>query len=534
MKTMALMDPGKRDKSTRGRGTLLVAIAVLMSACSLQPVYRRPAAPVATAYPSGDAYKAANTGADSTTLPAVDTGWRDFLTDPRLQRLVGIALANNRDLRVAALNVAQMQAQYRIQRAAQFPQIGGFAGASSARTPASVSTTHSAVVTHDYSVGLSSAWELDFFGRLQSLKDQALQQYFATAQARKAFEILLVAEVADEYLTLLADDDLIAVTQKTLDSAQASYKLTLIQFQAGTGTELSVSQAETVVEQAKANYAAQVRARAQAENALVLLLGQPLPGDLPAPVALGAETLADIPADLPSDLLARRPDIMQAEATLRGANANIGAARAAFFPSISLTGSVGTESSALAGLFKGGSLAWSFLPSITLPIFEGGKLKAELDVATVQKDIDIAQYEKAIQTAFREVADGLAARGTYDDEVASLERYTNAEQHSLDLSELRFRNGVDTYLNVLTAQTALYNAQLTQVSVRLARLTNLVDLYRSLGGGWIEHSGDTPRAAEDTGSVAHSTSEAVSAVTAAAATAIRKKNTARSLTTSTE
>jgi multidrug efflux system outer membrane protein len=190
---------------------------------------------------------------------------------------------------------------------------------------------------------------------------------------------------------------------------------------------------------------------------------------------------------------------MQAEATLRGANANIGAARAAFFPSISLTGSVGTESAALAGLFKGGSLAWSFLPSITLPIFSAGKLRAELDVATVQKDIDIAQYEKAIQTAFREVADGLAARGTYDDEIASLDRFTQAEQHSLDLSELRFRNGVDTYLNVLTAQTALYDAQLTQVSVRLARLTNLVDLYRSLGGGWIEHTGDAPRPAEDVG-----------------------------------
>jgi multidrug efflux system outer membrane protein len=502
MKLVALINRGERNKSMRRCGTLLVAIALLMAGCSLQPVYERPAAPVDAAYPTGAAYKASDGKSDSAALPAVDTGWRDFLTDPRLQRLIEIGLANNRDLRVAALNVAQMQAQYRIQRAAQFPQIDGFADLASARTPASVSTTHSVVVTHDYTVGASVSWELDFFGRLQSLKDQALQQYFATAQARKAVEILLVAEIADEYLTMLADDELIAVTQKTLDSAQASYKLTLIQFQAGTGTELSVSQAETVVEQAKANYAAQVRARAQAENALVLLIGQPLPADLPAPVALDAQTLADIPADLPSDLLTRRPDIMQAEATLRGANANIGAARAAFFPSISLTGSLGTESGALAGLFKGGSLAWSFLPSIALPIFNAGKLKAELDVATVQKDINIAQYEKAIQTAFSEVADGLAARGTYDDEVASLGRYTQAEQHSLDLSELRFRGGVDTYLNVLTAQTALYNAQLTEVSVRLARLTNLVDLYRSLGGGWIEHTGDAPRAAEDIGSIA--------------------------------
>ena len=227
------------------------------------------------------------------------------------------------------------------------------------------------------------------------------------------------------------------------------------------------------------------------------------PSDLPPPVPLSSQALlADIPAGLPSDLLTRRPDILQAEATLRAANANIGAARAAFFPTISLTGNLGTASSALVGLFKGGSLAWSFVPSITMPIFEAGQLQANLDVATVQKDINVAQYEKTIQTAFREVADGLAARGTYDDEVAALERYTAAQQRALDLSEMRFRNGVDDYLNVLTAQTGLYNAQLTLVSTRLARLTNLVDLYRSLGGGWIEHTGDMPRPAEDVGSIA--------------------------------
>jgi multidrug efflux system outer membrane protein len=236
---------------------------------------------------------------------------------------------------------------------------------------------------------------------------------------------------------------------------------------------------------------------------LVLLLGQPLPADLPPSASLNTQTiLAEIPAGLPSDLLTRRPDIMQAEATLRGANADIGAARAAFFPTISLTGNLGTASSALSGLFKAGSLAWSFLPSLTLPIFEGGQLQANLDVATVQKDINIAQYEKTIQTAFREVADGLAARGTFDDEVASLERFTAAQQSSLDLSELRFRNGVDNYLTVLTAQTGLYSAQLTLVTARQARLANLVDLYRSLGGGWIEHTGDAPPPAEDVGSIA--------------------------------
>jgi outer membrane protein, multidrug efflux system len=495
------------DKGKRRGGVALVAVAALIAGCSLQPVYERPPLPVAMTYPTGDAYKPSTDRSGGKTLPAVDIGWRDFFTDPRLQRLIEIGLANNRDLRVAALTVAQTQAQYRIQRAAQFPQIGGFVNTpnspSTLRTPASLSSTGRATVTHEYSVGLSAAWEIDFFGRLQSLNDQALQQYFATAQARKAAEILLVSEIADQYLTLLSYDEFLAVTQRTLDTAQASYKLTLLQFQNGVGTELSVRQSESVVEQARANYSAQLRGRAQAENALVLLLGQPLPADLPAPTPLNAQTiLADIPADLPSDLLTRRPDIMQAEATLRGANANIGAARAAFFPTISLTGNLGTASSALSGLFKAGSLAWSFLPSITLPIFEAGQLQASLDVATVQKDINVAQYEKTIQTAFREVADGLAARGTYDDEVSSLQRYTEAEQRSLDLSEMRFRNGVDNYLTVLTAQTGLYSAQLTLVSARLARLTNLVDLYLYLGGGWIGNTGDAPRPPEDVGPIA--------------------------------
>lgn len=393
----------KRDaQSKRGdalvarRGVAaLVAVATLIAGCSLQPVYRRPLAPVAPAYPGGPAYRSSPEGSP-TQLPADEIGWRDFLTDPRLQRLVEIALANNRDLRVAALNVAQVRAQYRIQRAAIFPQAGGYGDASSSRTPASLTTTGKALVQHEYSVGASASWEIDFFGRLRSLNDQALQQYLATAQAREAFEILLVSEVADQYLNVLAYDELLAVTQKTLETAQASYQLTLLQFQVGTGAELSLRQAETVVEQAKANYSAQVRGRAQAENALVLLLGPSLPADLPPPVPLNDQTIvADIPAGLPSDPLTRRPDVMQAEAVLRGANANIDAARAAFFPSISLTGNLGTGSSALGGLFKGGSLAWSFLPSITLPIFEAGKLQANLDAATLQKDINVAQYEKA-------------------------------------------------------------------------------------------------------------------------------------------
>jgi multidrug efflux system outer membrane protein len=464
----------------------LATSVMALAACStMQPAYERPAAPVAGEFPTGPAYQAAPAGGS----PAVDIGWRDFLTDPRLQRLVEIALKNNRDLRVAVLNVAQVQAQYRIQRAALLPQASGFADASRTR--------NKGVTSNEYSVGVAAAWEIDFFGRLQSLSDAALEQYFATAYARQAAEILLVSQVADQYLAMLALDEQLAVTRHTLETAQASYKIVKLQFDTGTAAELTLRQSETVVEQANANNAALVRARAQAENGLVLLIGQPLPADLPPALPMGEEKiLADIPAGLPSDLLARRPDILQAEALLRSENANIGAARAAFFPRISLTGSLGTASATLGGLFGAGSQAWSFLPSITVPIFEGGALRANLDAAQIRKDIGVAQYEKAIQVAFREVADGLAARGTYDEQLASLERYTAAQQRRLELADFRYRNGADTYLNVLTAQTDFYNAQLALVSTRLQRLTSLVDLYRSLGGGWVERTGDQPRPAD--------------------------------------
>jgi multidrug efflux system outer membrane protein len=468
-------------------------VLCLIAGCSLQPVYERPAAPVAATFPEGDAYKPVKPGA-----PATEIGWRDFLADPRLQQLVAIALRNNRDLRVAMLNVSQVRAQYRIQRAALLPQVSGFAEAAPSRTPGSLAPSGKPLVVHSYTVGVSMGWEIDFFGRLRSLTDAALQQYFATAYARQAAEILLVSQVADQYLTVLALDEQLAVTLQTLVTAQASYKIVLLQFDTGTGTELTLRQAETVVELANVNYAAQVRARAQAENGLVLLVGQPLPADLPPPLPIGGQKiLADIPAGLPSDLLVRRPDILQAEAILRAQYANIGAARAAFFPRITLTGTLGTASATLSGLFAGGSLAWTFLPAITVPIFQGGALQASLDAAKILKDIGIAQYEKAIQTAFREVADGLAARGTFGEQLGSLQKYTAAQGRRLELADFRYKNGADTYLNVLTAQTDFYNAQLLLVATRLQQLTTLVDLYRALGGGWIEHTGDTPRASDD-------------------------------------
>ncbi len=480
------------------KNVAIAASVALVAGCSLQPLYHRPAAPVAASFPAGEAYKAPATGPGSPTLPAADIGWRNFLADPRLQRLVALALQNNRDLRVAALNVAEVQAQYRVQRAALFPSVSGVAGASQSRTPGSLEQSGKPLVAHDYSVGLSAAWEIDFFGRLRSLNDAALQQYLATAHARQAAEILLVSQVADQYLTMLAYDDQLAVTQKTLETAQASYKIVKLKYDTGTASELDLRLSQTVLEQAQANLAAQVRARAQAENALVLLVGQPLPPDLPPPVKLKDQTiLADIPAGLPSDLLTRRPDILQAEAVLKGENANIGAARAAFFPQITLTGTLGTASSTLGGLFGAGSSAWSFVPSLVAPIFNAGANQANLDIAKAQKDIGIAQYEKTIQTAFREVSDGLAARGTYDDQLAATQRFTDAEQSRLQLAEMRYRNGVDGYLGVLTEQTDLYNAQQALVSARLNRLSSLVDLYRSLGGGWIQNTGDEPRPVDD-------------------------------------
>ncbi|PRY04544.1 multidrug efflux system outer membrane protein [Paraburkholderia sp. BL25I1N1] len=492
---------------------IAVAVALFAAGCTMAPKYERPAPPVTATFPAGGVYDTqpgatqpdpqkpgAMAGA---RIPngqaAADIGWRDFFVDPRMQRLIEIALKNNRDLRVSVLTMQASQAQFRIVRAGLLPTLDAAASQTKSRTPKDLSLFNQ-TISNSYSVGLNASWEIDFFGRIQSLKDQALAQYLATAQARKAAEISLVSQVANQYLTVLELDDLLKVTQGTLNTAQESYRITRLQFDNGTGSELDLRQAQTVVEQASANLQSQARLRAQAENALVVLLGEPLPVDLPAGLTLGNQNLlTDIPAGLPADLLARRPDIMEAEENLLAANANIGAARAAFFPKVSLTGSFGTLSPTLGGLFKPGSAAWSFAPSITVPIFEGGQNKANLDLANIQKNVQIATYEKAIQTAFREVADGLAARGTYDQQIQALERNAYADQRRLALSDLRYMNGVDSYLSVLTAQTDLYSSQQSLIAARMQRLQNLVTLYQALGGGWIEHNGDQPRPADAKG-----------------------------------
>lgn len=480
--------------------SITTAVAILAAGCTLQPRYERPAAPVAPAFPAGGAYgqQPAASGAESATAatPAADIGWRDFFADPRLQRLLELALKNNRDLRVSVLNIEAARAQYQITRAALFPSVNAVASGTRARTPANL-TASGRTIAAEYSVGLNASWEIDFFGRIRSLSDQALAQYLSLAESRKAAELALLSSVANQYLAMLAFDDALAVTRATLVTAEESLRITSLKFDVGTGSELDLRQSEGVVEQARANLETEARLRAQAENGLVLLVGEPLPEDLPPGLPLNSQALlADIPAGLPSDLLTRRPDIAAAEQLLLAANANIGAARAAFFPRVTLTGNAGTLSPTLGGLFKPGSGAWSFAPQITLPIFQGGQNVAALDLAQVQKRIEIASYEKAIQTAFREVSDGLAARGTFDNQIKSLERFTGSQERRLVLSDLRYRNGVDSYLSVLTAQNDLYSAQLLLINARLQRLTNLVDLYQFLGGGWIERAGDTPRPAD--------------------------------------
>ena len=490
----------RKDIEMLKHSLIAAAVALFAAGCTMAPKYERPAAPVDQTFPTGGVYdKQPDTASSSAPSgsaqekPAVDIGWRDFFADARLQQIVAIALKNNRDLRVSMLNVAAARSQYQITRAELLPTLDAVGSQTKSRTPKDLSL-FGQTISNQYSVGVNASWEIDFFGRIQSLKDQALEQYFALAETRKAAEISLVSQVADQYLTMLSDDDQLTVTRNTLKTADESYRITKLQFDNGVGTELDVRQAQGIQQQAAANLQSQLRLRAQAENALVLLIGEPLPADLPPGLPLDSQNLlTDIPAGLPSDLLIRRPDIASAEHSLLAANANIGAARAAFFPKISLTGSFGTLAPSLGTLFKPGSAAWSFAPQISIPIFEGGTNIANLDLAQIQKRIEIANYEKAIQTAFREVADGLAARGTYDEQIKALELFVKSQARGLELSDMRYRNGVDSYLSVLTAQTNLYTAQQLLITARLNRATNLVDLYRELGGGWIEHAGDQPR-----------------------------------------
>ncbi|NWA03251.1 AdeC/AdeK/OprM family multidrug efflux complex outer membrane factor [Pseudomonas gingeri] len=460
----------------------LVAAALLLGGCSLMPDYRQPASPSAPQYPQGPAY--ATTAQDS-VAPGAD--WRSLFRDPTLRQLIGNALMNNRDLRVAALNVDAFQAQYRIQRADLLPAVSANGSSSRQRVPGSLAGGKP-VITSSSSVNLGvSAYELDLFGRVRSLTEQAMATYLSSEQARRSTQLSLVANVANAYLTWLADRELLALTRKTLAAYEQSLHLTTRSRDAGKLSALDVSQARTSVENARANLSRYERQVAQDLNNLTLLVGAPLPDSLPErPLADGL--VAQVPAGLPSDLLQRRPDILQAEYQLKAANANIGAARAAFFPSVSLTANAGTTSKELSGLFKAGSGSWTFQPQVNLPIFNTGSLRASLDYSKLQKDIRIAQYEKSIQTAFQEVADGLAARQTYDEQLQAQRDLVKATQDYYDMAEHRYRTGVDSSLVFLDAQRSLFSSQQGLINDQLAQLVAEVNLYTALGGGWSEWS----------------------------------------------
>ena len=449
----------------------LLSIAVLMGGCSLIPEYQRPASPTAAQYPT--ATQAATSSED----------WRTLFTDPALQQLIESALVNNRDLRVAALNVEAFQAQYRIQRADLFPAVSANANELRQRMPPSV-TQGKALINSTYSVNLGiSAYELDFFGRVRSLSEQALQTWLSTEEARRSAELSLVANVANAYLTWRADQELLELTRDTLAADKQSLHLTTRNREAGKSSALEQAQAKTSVDSSRANLARYQRQVAQDLNSLTLLVGAPVPDALPGR-PLASDLVQQLPAGLPSDLLQRRPDILQAEYKLKAANANIGAARAAFFPSVSLTANAGTSSRDLSGLFAGGSGAWTFQPQISLPIFNAGSLRASLDYSKLQKDVAVAEYEKSIQTAFQEVADGLAARSTYQQQLQAQRDLVAATQTYYNLAQNRYQNGVDSSLTFLDAQRSLFSSQQGLITDRLAQLVAEVNLYTALGGGW--------------------------------------------------
>jgi multidrug efflux system outer membrane protein len=469
---------------TRKNKVGALMLALTMAGCStMAPKYTQPAAPVAAAWPSGPSYQAV--AASQTQKLLADIPWRDYFVDERLQKLITLGLKNNRDLRVALLGIERFQAQFQIQRSNLLPKVNATGGANFQRIPDGLSATGKTMTVDQYNVGAGLlSYELDLFGRVRSLKDLALEQYLASDQARRSTQISLVSQIATGYLTLAADRERLKLAKDTLASQQESYQLIQRRFEAGVSSALDLQQARTTVDAARIDIARFTTLAAQDENALNQLIGSPVPAEfLPATLSETITAVKDVSPGLPSDVLLRRPDILQAEEQLKGANANIGAARAAFFPKVTLVSSIGFGSSDLAGLFKSGAFAWSIAPSISMPIFDGGSNKANLKVAEVDRDIAIAQYEKAIQAAFREVADTLAQRGTIDEQLAAQQSLVDATGERYRLSMARFEKGVDSHLNVLDSQRSLYAAQQNLIGTRFSRLTSLVTMYKVLGGG---------------------------------------------------
>jgi|TARA_Y100000815_G_scaffold2255_1_gene1975 multidrug efflux system outer membrane protein len=456
------------------RGVLSLAVLAALSGCSLIPEYERPAPPVPLNWSEG-----VEQGMEQTPL----VGWRGFFKDPQLQHLIGLALENNRDLRVAALNVQANRALYDIQGAERYPQLDANGSGTRTRMPQDLSGGEQRSINSQYSATLGLSWELDLFGRIGSLREQALQTFLASDEARRGVQISLVAEVASTYLTLQADQALLDVAAETLKTYEDSYALTKRSNEVGVASSLELAQTRTAVESARAVLARYQRQVAQDRNALTVLVGQPWSVTAGNPLLLDEPVLAQLPVGLSSEVLYNRPDVLQAEYQLLAVNASIGAAKAAFFPRISLTGAAGTASNELSGLFGSGSEYWTFSPSISVPIFRAGALKASLDYAEISRNQQVARYEGVIQSAFREVADGLQARQTYVDQVAARRALLEASEEYFRLADRRYNIGVDSYLTLLDAQRQLFEARQSVISDRLSQLLSEISLYKALGGG---------------------------------------------------
>lgn len=458
---------------------LVTAMVIGLSGCSFIPHYQRPDLAVPSRWQNSQSHQGAT---------AAELSWVNFFQDPALRRLISLALENNRDLKVAALNVESARAEYRITGADLLPSVDANLSKTAEHLPGGLYSTQSTgpVTYQEYDANLAvSSWELDFWGRIRSLRDASLEKYLSYQATEQATRLSLVAEVSQAYITLCADNDLQKLAISTANSQQNSLHIAQLKYQAGAVTEQDVLQAVTTVKSAQADVAKYQREKEQAKNALVLLLGTDVPPELVSHATLNKQWIfPDLDAGLSSEVLTRRPDIIAAEHTLKAANANIGAARAAFFPQITLTATGGTSSSGLGQLFSGGSGAWSFIPSVSLPIFNGGKNKAELDVAVISKRIEIADYQKAIQQAFSEVADALAGRETYLKEEQARREDMQANNKYFELATLRYQQGADDYLDVLTAQRSLYSAEQNYIDVLASSLNQKITLYKVLGGGW--------------------------------------------------
>lgn len=476
---------------------LPMAIALALSACSLTPKLDKPQAPVPAAFPD-----LSPESGETPVAHAPETGWRDMFGDPRLQALISLALDNNRDLRLAVLNVDAVQSQFRVQRAARLPSGEIDVSASRERSPAGVGDSpESASVQKQTSLSLGvSAFEVDLFGRVRALTDAAFANYLASQHAFRAAQITLVGAVAEAYFAERLAQEQYQLAERTLIDWDQSLELARLLRKADQNSALEVAQAEGQVSTAQADLEARRRAWSRARNALAVLIGTDIPSDLPPPLPLEDQPLLTIlPAGLPSEVLSQRPDILQAEQALVAANADIGAARAAFFPRLSLTASVGVASQSLSGLFDSDQRTWRFTPQITQPIFQHGRLKAELRLAEVRKSAAIVEYERAIQNAFREVADGLAGNATLGRQLDAQQRTVASAERRAELSNLRYRAGLEGRLELLDAQRQLYAARQSLLDLRQEEINNAVALYKALGGGLRERSRPAGQSSQSSG-----------------------------------